>query len=47
MRSLLLNSGEDKYYYINLPLGIFAIVVTLKPLNQFFELRNIKTTFKQ
>ena len=41
MRSLLLNSGEDKYYYINLPLGIFALVVTLKPLNKFFELRNI------
>ena len=41
VRSLLLNSVEDKYYYINLPLGIFALVITLKPLNQFFYLKNI------
>ena len=41
IRSFLLNSAEDKFYYINLPLGIFALVLTLKPLNQFFEFRNI------
>ena len=41
IRSFILNSVEDKYYYFNLPLGIFALIVILKPLNQFFHLRNI------
>lgn len=40
-RSFLLNSLEDKYYYFHLPFGILALIVTIKPLNKFFELRNI------
>ena len=41
IRSCLLNSVEDKYYYFNLPFGIFALVITLKPLNQLIQLKNI------
>ena len=41
IRSLLLNSIEDKYYYFNLPLGIFALILILKSTNKFFYLRNI------
>ena len=41
IRSFLLNSVEDKFYYFNLPLGIFALIVTLKPFNKLFELRTI------
>ncbi len=41
IRSFLLNSVEDKYYYLNLPFGIFALIIILKPLNQLFEFRNI------
>ncbi len=40
-RSFLLNNIEDKYYYFNLPLGIFALIVIFKPFNQFSYLKNI------
>lgn len=41
IRSCLLNSVEDIYYYFNLPFGIFALVITLKPFNQLIQLKNI------
>ena len=41
IRSFLLNSVEDKYYYLNLPLGIFALIAILKPVNKLVDLRNI------
>ena len=41
IRSCLLNNVEDKYYYFNLPLSIFALIITLKPFNQLIELKNI------
>ena len=41
IRSFVLNSLEDKYYYFNLPFGIFALIIILKPLNQLFEFRSI------
>ena len=41
VRSFFLNSVEDKYYYLNLPLGIFALVTLLKPDNELVDLKNI------
>ena len=41
IRSFLLNNTEDKYYYFNLPFGIFSLIVILKPFNEFLYLRNI------
>ena len=41
IRSFLLNSVEDKYYYFNLSFSIFALILIFKSSNKFFDLRNI------
>lgn len=41
IKSFLLNSVEDKYYYFNLPFGIFALIIILSPFKQFSNLRSI------
>ena len=41
IRSFILNSVADKYYYFNLSFGIFALVLILKSSNKLFYLRNI------
>jgi len=41
IKSFALNSVEDKYYYFNLPLGIFAIILIIRPFREFFHLRSI------
>ena len=40
-RFYILNSVEDKYYYFNLPFGIFFLIIILKPFNQFFYFKKI------
>ena len=33
-RFYILNSVEDKYYYFNLPFGIFFLIIILKPFTE-------------
>ena len=40
-RSLILNNIDDKYYYFNLPIGIFFLIIMIKPFNDFYYLRKI------
>ncbi len=40
-RSIVLNNIDDKYYYLNLPIGIFFLIILLKPFNEFIYLRKI------
>ena len=40
-RSLILDNTDDKYYYFNLPIGIFFLITIIKPFNEFFYLRKI------
>ncbi len=40
-RFYILNTLEDKYYYFNLPIGIFFLIIILKPFNQFFYFKEI------
>ena len=41
LRSLVLNNTDDKYYYFNLPIGIFFLIILSKPFNEFIYLKNI------
>ena len=41
IRSLLLNNADDIYYYFNLPIGIFFLVILFKPFNEFNHLKKI------
>ena len=40
-RSLLLNNVGDKYYYLNLPIGIFCMLIIFRPFNEFIYLKKI------
>ena len=40
-RSIILTNIDDKYYYLNLPIGIFFLIILLKPFNEFISLRKI------
>ena len=40
-RSFKLNNVEDIYYYFNLPIGIFFLVILFKPFNEFKPLKKI------
>ena len=41
MRSFILNNVDEKYYYLNLPIGIFFFIVILKPFKEFIHLKKI------
>lgn len=40
-RSIILNNVDDKYYYFNLPIGIFFLILMIIKFNNFFYLKNI------
>jgi exosortase/archaeosortase family protein len=41
IRSFFLNNVDDKYYYFNLPIGIFFLIIILNPFKEFAYLKNI------
>ena len=41
LRSFILNNVDDKYYYFNLPIGIFFFILILKPFREFINLKKI------
>ena len=40
-RSFTLNNVDDKYYYFNLPVGIFFLIIILKPYSEINYLKKI------
>ena len=40
-KSFMLNNVDDKYYYFSLPIGIFFLIIILKPFNEFIHFKKI------